>query len=76
MEGSYKGAALAVKLLKVPNDATKRMVRSNSILQSLVMKSYSLSQLMKLRVDFRREILAQSFFTHPNIVAVKAICMS
>lgn len=31
---------------------------------------------MKWRVDFRREILAQSVFSHPNIVAVRAICMN
>lgn len=30
---------------------------------------------MNWRVDFRREILAQSSLSHPNIASIKAICI-
>jgi len=56
-KGVLDGQPVAVKIIKVKAEASKR-------------------ELMAIHIAFRREILTQSSFKHPNIVYVYAICLN
>ena len=56
-KGIWEGKHVAVKIIKINSEASKR-------------------ELMAIHISFRREILAQSSFTHPNIVYIYAICLN
>jgi len=55
-KGKFKGSPVAVKVIRVEENATRHEVDT-------------------IFSQFRREIVAQSTFSHPNIVAVKAVSM-